>query len=119
MESNDKFKSEYDKKAIGLRLHLARVSCRLTQEYVAEQCGIKAKQISMIERGESGPKISTLMQLCKVLKTSCDYILYGTEIEPKNPMDKLTQQLTLEQQNYAVEMIRLFVEALNQQGSNQ
>lgn len=64
-------------KDIGVRIAARRKELNLTQEQVAERMNVSIQMISNIERGNKAIKIDNLVRLCRVLKTSTDYILTG------------------------------------------
>jgi transcriptional regulator with XRE-family HTH domain len=55
---------------LGTNLRAARKKLDLTQEEVAERCGVQAGEVSRIERGLRDPKVSTLEKLAKAVETS-------------------------------------------------
>lgn len=108
--------NEYNKPEVGLRLQLARISKRYTQEYVAERCGIGKNQISGIERGILGVSVTRLIQLCALYEVSIDYILCGQSLNQKtqSPEKGILDDLPLAQQRNAIDIIRIFVESQQQ-----
>ena len=56
-------------------LRQARLNKGMTQKQVCEILEMKQSQYSRYESGEDEMKIGTLIEICKVLKTSSDYIL--------------------------------------------
>jgi transcriptional regulator with XRE-family HTH domain len=48
---------------LGTNLREARERLGLTQEQVAERCGVHATEVSRIEAGKRDPKVSTLRRL--------------------------------------------------------
>lgn len=61
----------------------ARKAKGLTQKEVCEKLQMKQSQYSRYESGEDEMKIGTLIEICKVLETSSDYIL-GLTNNPNN-----------------------------------
>jgi len=49
----------------------------LSQEKLAERTGKSAHFISVLERGESGLSVPTLIEICKALKVDTNSILLG------------------------------------------
>ena len=47
----------------------------LTQSALAEACGIRQATLSMIESGNTMPRVDTLGLLCRALDVSADYLL--------------------------------------------
>ncbi len=54
----------YDKIALGALLRAAREKQHLTQEQLAECCDLSSRCIGNIERGETDPKLSTIVEIC-------------------------------------------------------
>lgn len=72
---------------IGERIRLTRTKVGLTREKLSEMLGISALFLGFIECGQRGMSISTLLNICKVLNVSSDYILMGkTPAEPKQEL---------------------------------
>lgn len=59
---------DYD--VIGERIRENRKQHRLTQEKLAEYCGITVEYLSKIENGKAKPTLDTLGKICEVL--NCD-----------------------------------------------
>ena len=55
-------------KSFGMRVKELRVSRKLTQEQVAEKCGISSKYVSRIEMGHHFPSFDILVKLSAVMK---------------------------------------------------
>lgn len=108
-----KIKSKsYDYGPIGHRIRRARQERGYTQEYVAERMNVSCQHISDIERGLNGMSIPALMDICRILDTSADYILFGTmQAEGKNPLAEIADKMTEEQRACAEEMLAAFAKA--------
>lgn len=102
---------EYDYIAVGERIRFARKAKKYTQEYVSEQMDVDCQFISNIERGVCGLSITTLIDLCKVLDTSADYILFG-EAFGNTPIDSIYQKMNQKQKLYVEETVRLYAESI-------
>lgn len=63
------------------RLKEIRLKRGLTQENFAKQINISPSSISLYERGDREPNLSTLIIIAKVLDVSTDYLLGLTDIE--------------------------------------
>ncbi len=61
--------------AIGNRIMIARKNMGLSQEQLAEKCGLSTSFLGHIERGSRKMSLETLVTLCSVLNMSADYIL--------------------------------------------
>ncbi len=66
---------------IGERVRCARKAVGFSRDELAEMLGISSLFLSYIECGQRGMSVSTLMNLCKILQVSSDYILFGNENE--------------------------------------
>jgi transcriptional regulator with XRE-family HTH domain len=53
---------------LGKNLREARKGLGLTQEQVAERCGVQAGEVSRIEAGKRDPKVSTLERLAAAVE---------------------------------------------------
>ena len=76
----------------GIRLKNARKSIGMTLEVLAEKTHRTENFISRIENGRSC-SIHTLYQLCRVLNTSADDLLFGEKMENKEELIKKLEQL--------------------------
>lgn len=54
-------------RTFGGNVREARLKWDLTQEELAEKCGLDFRQIGFIERGEINPTLQTIHRLCKGL----------------------------------------------------
>lgn len=62
------------KHLLGLKIKKLRENLNLSQEELSEFLGITQRQVSMIERGLSFPKLATLNRLTKVLRCELSYL---------------------------------------------
>ena len=73
IKSTDIRKEKSDiKKTLGEVLREHRISCNMTQEFVAESLGVSRQAVSKWENGTSEPSTSNLISIAK---------LYGTTVE--------------------------------------
>lgn len=77
---------------IGKRISDRRRQIGMTQEKLAEIVGLSLQSISCIELGKKGARPENLMNICRALETSADYILFGT-IDNRY-IDEITQKLS-------------------------
>ena len=54
----------------GKNLRAARKKLDLTQEQVAERCGVQAGEVSRMERGLRDPKVSTVVKLAAAVEVA-------------------------------------------------
>ena len=62
---------------IGKRIKLKRKEMNLTQEKLSEIIDVSPSYISEIERGGSICSLATITNICTVLQTSLDYLVFG------------------------------------------
>ncbi|MDR1463743.1 MAG: helix-turn-helix domain-containing protein [Oscillospiraceae bacterium] len=64
-------------KGMGKRISERRKQLRLTQDELAEKMDVTPQMISTAELGKKGIRPENLVNLCKALEVSADYILTG------------------------------------------
>lgn len=81
--TNSKVLSKADLKrldvAIGKNIKARRIEQKMTQEGVARRCGISFQQIQKYETAANKVSSSRLLQLCEILKTTPDRLLFGAK----------------------------------------
>ena len=60
---------------IGEKIKKARIEAKMSQEKLADSCGISLSFLGHIERGTRAMSIETLVSICSKLNLSCDYLL--------------------------------------------
>ena len=68
-----------DIKKVGGQIAVLRKEKGLTQSELAERIGVSFQAVSKWERGETLPDTTLLPDLAKILETTIDYILLGSE----------------------------------------
>ena len=68
-------------KRVGQNIKQARMLKGITQEVLSERINKSTNFISLIERGESGVSLSTLVDICNVLQIDSKIIFNGLIIE--------------------------------------
>ncbi|HEY2493258.1 MAG TPA: helix-turn-helix transcriptional regulator [Paenibacillus sp.] len=63
----------------GLRIKLLRAKKGLTQDQMAEQLDMNRANFSNYERNKAVPPGETLMKIAKILNTTTDYLLGGSD----------------------------------------
>lgn len=71
------------KKQIGKKIKLARVKAGLTQEQLAEKLSLSPRYISQLERGISFGTATTIVNICKTLNITADF-LFNDLINPNS-----------------------------------
>ena len=59
-----------------LRMKAARVAKDLSQEQLAEKCGVSRQTISAIEKGDYNPTIRLCLAICKALGKTLDELFW-------------------------------------------
>lgn len=87
---------ETTKTSIGKRISARREQLKLTQEQIADMTGLTENQLSGLENGKAMPQSETVVKLSKVLQTSTDYILTGTDhVDDDYLIDDIVQKSKL------------------------
>lgn len=84
------------RKSIGKKIKLARSQTEYTQEKLAEKLSLSARYISQLERGVAFGSATTIVNICKALNISSDF-LFSDIINSKSPaINELLDQDFLE-----------------------
>ena len=70
MDNNER----YLRKNIGKKIKLARTKTNFTQEKLAEELSLSTRYISQLERGIAFGSATTIVNLCKALNISSDFL---------------------------------------------
>ena len=95
---------------MGKRISDRRRELGLTQVQVAEQVGLSLQSISCIELGKKAVRPENLLNICRVLGTTSDYILTGEKTE-KQLMGLQRKIAKLNEDDY--QLIETIIEHLN------
>lgn len=101
---------------IGRRIKELRLLRGYTREELAEMVDVTARFVYDIELGNKGMSLATLTSLSKALNAPTDYILFGNEstCSPLNPeLSILLESCPKDKLNHLNELVRAFLEALN------
>lgn len=71
-----------DLSTIGGRMRHLRAVRRLTQDQVAERCGVPQTSLSRWERGEADPAIDVVAKLAAIGSCTLDWLVNGTGPAP-------------------------------------
>lgn len=77
-----------DFEKISKRIKDTRIEKGITQEYVASVADVNTSHISNIENNRVKVSLTTLVQICKALDTTVDYILAGEYQEPSTALEQ-------------------------------
>lgn len=67
-----------EKNEIGRRIRLLRLERGYTRETLAEMAGLSPRFLAAVEAGRKGTSSSTIIRLAAALRTSTDYLLFGS-----------------------------------------
>lgn len=67
-----------------LKLKAARAAMGLSQQALAELCGVSRQTIVAIEKGDYNPTINLCRQICRVLGKTLDELLYQLYYTPND-----------------------------------
>ena len=73
------------RRSIGKKIKLARTKTNYTQEKLAEKLSLSTRYISQLERGLAFGSASTIVNLCKTLNISSDF-LFDDLIKCRSPL---------------------------------
>ena len=111
MDSNEK----YLRKNIGRKIKLARSRTNYTQEKLAEKLSLSTRYISQLERGIAFGSATTIINLCKALNISSNF-LFDDLIENDSSFNDLVDDKFLEAylklNNYNKEIVYLLTTQL-------
>ena len=104
----------YNAEQIGKRIRQARQAKRFTQSELSEQIHMNPKTLTQLERGKIALSITSLINLCKALTVSADYILFGEQNEQTNgTVGILLSELSEKEQVYAENLLSFDADASN------
>ncbi|MBS4770921.1 MAG: helix-turn-helix transcriptional regulator [Proteobacteria bacterium] len=82
------------KKHMGLKVKIMRERAKLTQEQLAEECGVSWRTISNLERGLVVPDLTMLRSIAQKFSASVDDMLELKSISNKSPA-RIAKELKL------------------------
>lgn len=110
-------------KLIASRLRLARQQAKLSQESLAEICGLATETISRIERCKYEPSLSTLAELARALNVSLSFFVTNFESSDDGGSDMRALRMEYISKKYQTlddksqEILLLLVQHLTEQKS--
>lgn len=101
---------------IGKRIRMSRKAKGFTQEQLAEKIDMSTNNLSFLECGNTGLSVPTLMELCRHLDVSSDYILFGTQQSSQfSPITTVLSELNEEQQLVAEQLLTVYANSCKKQ----
>ena len=84
------------RKNIGKKIKLARAKAEITQEQLAEKLSLSPRYISQLERGIAFGSATTIINVCKVLNISSDFLFHDLINNTSPILDNITDNKFLE-----------------------
>lgn len=79
---------------LGNRIYERRKELNMTQENLAEAVGLSIQSISCIELGKKAVRPENLVNICRALDVSADYLLFGERSEKQlEPVAEMVSRL--------------------------
>lgn len=108
---------ELSSELIGNRIRTIRIKNRISQEELADICGINKGTLSKLENGERDPSVKTILRLARglnvpisdILELHLDYFEGLTDELLVGELLKYLKKLDWAEQNIILEMVRNFV----------
>jgi len=99
----------------GNRIFQLRKAKNLTREQLAEKADISIQFLADIEKGRKNMTVTTLRKLAFALSVTTDFIVNGDESISPSQYELMTlfQTLSIENQGYALQILRTFAEAVH------
>lgn len=92
---------------IGDNIKRIRKQNNISQQELAERCGISKSQISRLESGEQeNPQIQTIVAIATALSASLEEVVYGESAETMSYLSKAIEQLPEDEKLAIRKMIR-------------
>ncbi len=93
-----------EKKAIGKRIEVARLSLGLNQSELSRMVGVSAQAVQQWEKGETTPRGKNLAKISESLQTTPPYLQFGDPSTDPQPADS-PRDLTAFMQSKAFEKL--------------
>lgn len=94
---------------VGKRIRELRKRLHLTQEQLAEECGLDFRSIGAVERGERNLSLKSLAKIAKALHVTPEFLVKEEEAPVKEEKKLLIQEFVYTLQKENVDNIRYIV----------
>lgn len=94
---------DYD--AIGLRIKIARIKAKITQEELANRAGLSTTHISNIETGNTKLSLPTIVNIANALSVSVDELLCDSVLESNHVFNQEAQALLVDCTPYDIRIL--------------
>lgn len=98
----------------GTRILKLRKEQQLTRERLAELADISVQFLADIEKGKKNMTVTTLRKLAAALGVSTEYIVNGCGDPHEQALTTVYQRLSPENRKRALDILRLFAEAVEE-----
>ena len=99
-----------DYNAIGEKIRSRRAKLGMSQEQLADLCGITSSYIGHIERGSRQLSLNTAISISTVLEISLDYLLL--DAKDQNSDANVLQSISAELKNHSPEQVDKFLSTI-------
>lgn len=94
---------DYD--AIGLRIKIARIKAKMTQEVLAEKAELTAAHVSNIETGNTKLSLPTIIRIANALSVSVDELLCDNVVHSNHVFNKEAQEILADCSPYDIRIL--------------
>lgn len=84
---------------LGERIQKSRETVGMTQAELAERINLSTQYISDLERSVVGASLNTVINICKSLSVSSDYLLFDHDKDNVEPLDTVIKIKSLSDSN--------------------
>ena len=105
---------------IGARVQDIRENLHMSKRQFGKMIGISGQYLGMVERGNHGLSVDTVVAICEKTGVSADYILFGSAYPAGNAnMPAQLAGLSSEQLHIAFDIIKKVAAFVNTDGGNE
>jgi len=94
-----------DYNAIGLRIKIARIKAKMTQEVLAEKAELTAAHMSNIETGNTKLSLPTIIRIANALSVSVDELLCDNVVHSNHVFNKEAQEILADCSPYDIRIL--------------
>lgn len=94
---------DYD--AIGIRIKIARIKAKFTQETLAEKTGLSIVHLSNIENGNAKMSLSAIITIANALNCSVDELLCDSVLHSNHVFNKEAQEILADCSPYDIRIL--------------
>ena len=94
---------DYD--AIGMRVKIARIKAKITQEVLADKTGLSVVHISNIENGNAKMSLPSIISIANALSISVDELLCDSVVCSNHVFNKEAQEILADCSPYDIRIL--------------